>query len=284
MFDKNSMSALDNIKIPKPTLLEKRNLTTVPFLQIWFKEVRRFWKVRSQTLFSPLIQSTLYLLIFGVSLGKSVTLESGISYLEFLIPGLIMMSALNNAFQNCSGSIVTSKFHGDIQDWKLIPISDYKIVFALGLGGLVRGFSVATITFITCEVFYFFINDEILKIQNPLLFLLFLSLGGMAFGFIGVTIGFWAKGFDYVNAVGGFVLLPLLYLGGVFYSLESLHPFWQSISKLNPLLYFVNGVRYGFLGISDLEWKTCLLLSVVFMLVFVFTSCHQFKKGSFSRW
>ncbi len=278
------MSNLDTINIPKALSLEDRNLRTTPFIQLWFKEVRRFWRVRGQTLFSPLIQSTLYLLIFGVSLGKSVTFESGIIYLEFLIPGLIMMSALNNAFQNCSGSIVTSKFHGDIQDWKLIPITNYKIVFALGLGGLVRGFSVAAITFLTCETFFWFTEGKLLYIHNLLIFLIFLFLGALAFGLIGVTIGFWAKGFENVNAVGGFILLPLLYLGGVFYSIDVLHPFWQSISKLNPLLYFVNGFRYGFLGTSDLDWRVCLVLSMIFVAVFLMTSCYQFKRGSFSRW
>ena len=278
------MSELDKIEIPKAISLNTRNLSVTPFAWFLLREIRRFWKVRGQTLFSPLIQSTLYLLIFGVSLGKSVTLESGLSYLEFLIPGLIMMSALNNAFQNCSGSIVTSKFHGDIQDWKIIPISDYRIVLALGIGGLVRGFSVATITLIACEAFFYFINGEFLKIHSPFLFLLFLTLGSMAFGFIGVTIGFWAKGFEYVNAVGGFVLLPLLYLGGVFYSIESLSPFWQSVSRLNPLLYFVNGVRFGFLGISDIELSESLILSLIFVAIFLFTSAYQFKKGSFARW
>ncbi len=270
--------------ISSATPLSERSLEARPFLTFLWKEIRRFWKVRSQTVFSPLIQSTLYLLIFGVSLGKSVVMASGITYMEFLIPGLVMMSSLNNAFQNCAGSIVTSKFHGDIQDLKIIPLSDYQIVIGLGLGGIVRGFAVALVTFLTCEVFFYFTHDRILMVQNPMLLLLFLFLGSMAFGFLGVTTGFWAKGFEYVNAIGGFVLLPLLYLGGVFYSIETLHPSWQFVSKLNPLLYFVNGVRYAYLGESDVSWVTCLGVTFLTVFVFMVLSVMAYKRGSFHRW
>ena len=270
--------------LPKAPEISERNLTLSPFFMLLWKEIRRFWRVKSQTLFSPLIQSTLYLLIFGVSLGKSVELKSGLSYMEFLIPGLVMMSALNNAFQNCAGSIVTSKFHGDVQDLKIIPLTDYQIVLAIGLGGLIRGFAVATVTFLTSQVFYYVAFGKLLPISHPLIFLGFLFIGSLAFGFLGVFTGFWAKGFEYVNAIGGFVLLPLLYLGGVFYSIESLHPLWQNISKMNPLLYFVNGVRYGFLGSSDVDWGTSFIISLVALAVFLLAALNRFKRGSFHRW
>ena len=146
---------INDIKIPQPTPLEQRNLVYKPFLFFLYKEIRRFWRVKGQTIFNPLVQSSLYLLIFGVSLGGSIVLESGISYMEFLIPGLVMMSSLNNAFLNCAGTIVTSKFHGDIQDLKMIPLSDYLILFAFALGGLIRGIVVGILTLIACQMCFF---------------------------------------------------------------------------------------------------------------------------------
>ncbi|MCB0394360.1 MAG: ABC transporter permease [Bdellovibrionales bacterium] len=270
--------------IPKATPLSERNLVSTPFFWLFYKEVRRFWRVKGQTLFSPLIQSSLYLLIFGVSLGKSVTMSNGFTYMEFLIPGLIMMSALNNSFQNCASTIVTSRFHGDIQDLKIVPLSDIQIISAFALGGLVRGFAVASVTLFTCEFFFYFTQGRFMPIQHPEIFLLFLVLGSLAFGFLGVTTGFWAKGFEHVNAIGGFVLLPLLYLGGVFYSIETLHPFWQAISKANPLLYFVNGVRYGMLGESDVSLTKALAVSAGAVIVFMYTGVNRFRNGQFTRW
>lgn len=270
--------------IPKPTPLLERNLIYQPFLFFLYKEIRRFWRVKGQTVFAPLLQSCLYLLIFGVSLGKSITLASGLSYIEFLIPGLIMMPALNNAFVNCSSSIVTSKFHGDIQDLKIIPLSDYLILSAFALGGLIRGFVVGIMTFLACEVCFFLLKGFWLPVQHPSLVILFLTIGGLSFGFLGAFTGFWAKGFDQVHAISGFIVLPLLYLGGVFYSIENLHPFLQTVSKLNPLLYFINGVRYGFLEESDVAWTSCLWMALVTLVVCLFLSVFRFRRSSFQRW
>jgi ABC-2 type transport system permease protein len=123
-----------------------------------------------------------------------------------------------------------------------------------------------------------------MPIQHPLIFLMFLALGSLAFGFLGVMAGFWAKTFEYVNAVGGFVLMPLLYLGGVFYSISGLHPFWQSISLINPLLYFVNGVRYGMLGVSDVDVYKCFFVSILAVIIFMSAAINRFRRGHFSRW
>ena len=162
--------------MPLPTPLAQRNLIYKPFLTFLYKEIRRFWRVKGQTVINPLVQSSLYLLIFGVSLGQSITLQNGLSYMEFLIPGLVMMAALNNAFLNCSGSIVTSKFHGDIQDLKIIPLSDYFILMAFALGGLIRGMVVGLFTLVACQVCFFFVNGHLLSIAHPFLFLIFFVL------------------------------------------------------------------------------------------------------------
>ena len=275
---------INEIKIPQPTPLPERDLAYKPFLFFLYKEIRRFWRVKGQTVFNPLVQSSLYLLIFGVSLGGSIVLGNGLSYMEFLIPGLIMMAALNNAFLNCAGSIVTSKFHGDIQDLKMIPLSDYLILSAFALGGLIRGIVVGVLTLMACEIGFFIVNGHLLPIKHPGLFLIFLVLGGLSFGFLGAFTGFWAKGYEHVSAIGGFIILPLLYLGGVFYSITNLHPLLQFFSKLNPMLYFINGIRYGFLERSDVDWVQCLWISTLSMLVCMFLSVTRFRTSSFQRW
>ena len=270
--------------IPSPTPLANRNLLYKPFVTFLYKEIKRFWRVKGQTVINPLVQSSLYLLIFGVSLGKSITLQNGLSYMEFLIPGLVMMAALNNAFLNCSGSIVTSKFHGDIQDLKIIPLSDYFILLAFALGGLIRGMVVGLFTLLACQICFFFINGHLLSIAYPFLFFAFLCIGGLSFGFLGAFTAFWAKTFDHVNAISGFVVLPLLYLGGVFYSIETLPETLQIISKMNPMLYFISGVRYGFSQQSDIEWIYCLGVAVVSMFVCMYLSVNRFRSSTFHRW
>ncbi len=262
----------------------KVDLKFTPFKSLFLKEVTRFWKVFGQTVLTPTVNASLYLLIFGVSLGKSINLESGIAYLAFIIPGLITMATLNNAFQNSSSSILGSKFHGDIIDLKVVPLTLNQIVSAFSLGAIVRGFTVGAVTFLVCQVFHYISEGNLLSVAHPFFLVLFLLMGGVTFGLLGILIGFWAKNFEQVNAVGAFVLLPLIYLGGVFYSLENLHPFWQKISQLNPLLYFVNGVRYSILNHSDVPFTTALLVSVVSLIVLFFLARRSVKRGSFMKW
>ncbi len=259
-------------------------LTWTPFLTLLQKEVARFLKVIMQTVVTPLMNSSLYLLIFGVSLGKSIVLSSGVTYLQFLIPGLVTMSILNNAFQNSSSSILNSKFHGDIQDFKVTPLSTHQIVWALALGAVMRGFAVGLVTFFISEVFHFFTAGHFLGILHPFVFLFFLLAGSLTFGSFGIIVGFWARSFEHVNAIGGFLLLPLIYLGGVFYSLENLHPFWQTVSKLNPLLYYINGIRYGVIGVADISLQRAFVISVICLIAMYSLSIRAVKTGSYSRW
>ncbi len=255
-----------------------------PFLTLYYREIRRFIKVAVQTVFAPIVSSGLYLLIFGVSLGSKITMEGGVTYLAFLIPGLVMMSVLNNSYQNSSSSIVSGKFGGDLEDWRVSPLSPQAILWALSLGGLTRGLIVGCITFIVGEVFYYVINGQMLIPTNPGLLLLFLAVGGLSFSMFGISIAFWAKTFDHVSGVGSFVILPLIYLGGVFFSLDGLHPFWQSLSKINPLLYFINGVRYSMLGQSDVGLPLSLGISLLAMVVFYFVALRILKNARYTRW
>jgi ABC-2 type transport system permease protein len=255
-----------------------------PFLTLYYREIQRFLKVIVQTIFAPVVSSSLYLLIFGVSLGDKITLSDGTSYLAFLIPGLVMMSVLNNAYQNTSSSIVSGKFGGDLEDWRIVPLSSHGILWALSLGGLTRGLVVGIITLLVGEVFFYVMQGELFFPTQPLLLVLFLVIGGLSFSMFGISVAFWAKTFDHVSGVGSFVILPLIYLGGVFFSLEGLHPFWQNLSKVNPLLYFINGVRYSTLGISDVGVWPSLVVSTVSMFVFYVVALRVLRRAQYTRW
>lgn len=261
-----------------------RELLFTPFLSLLRKEVMRFFRVIGQTLLVPIVNSTLYLLIFGVSLGSSIQVQGLSSYLAFLIPGLVMMGVLNNAFQNSSSSIGTSKFHGDLEDLRIVPLSATQIVWALGIGGLIRGALVGFITFSIGEIFYRLQVGEVLPIAHPAILFVFLLLGGVSFSFLGIAIAFKAKSIDQLSAITGFILLPLMYLGGVFFSLEHLHPFWRSASLLNPMLYFMNGVRYGILGMSDISVVAALSISLFTTVLLYGLALYTVKFGTYSRW
>lgn len=265
-------------------IVEANPFGWTPFLTLIRKEVMRFVKVIGQTVFTPIVNSTLYLLIFGVSLGGSITLKDGTTYLAFLIPGLVMMAALNNAYQNSASSIITSKFHGDLSDLRIMPITGQQIVWAMSIGGLIRGTFVAALTYLVSQVFFYLKMGELLHFQNWPLFIVFTTIGSLCFAMLGIAVGFNAKTFDKVNAISSFVLVPLLYLGGVFYSLESLHPFWQSISKVNPLLYFINGVRYSTIGVSDVSPEYSLGVSSISLAVMFVVATRCVKNGSYARW
>jgi ABC-2 type transport system permease protein len=259
-------------------------LRWTPFLVMLEREVKRFGKVVVQTVVTPLINSSLYLLIFGVSLGQSITLASGVSYLAFLIPGLVMMGCLNNAFQNSSSSIVSSRFGGDLEDYRVSPLSHQQIIWALAIGGLIRGLVVGSITFLVGQVFFYFMEGQVLGVAHPFILLFFICLGGLSFATLGISVAFWAKTFDQMSAISAFILLPLLYLGGVFFSIESLHPLWKSLALLNPLLYLINGVRYGILGVADVPVGYSALIGAIGLVVFHFIAVRSLKNASFSRW
>lgn len=254
------------------------------FFTIFQREIARFLKVLVQTVITPFVSSFLYLLIFGVSLGEQMAQHQGVSYLSFLIPGLMMMGLINNAFQNSSSSIVSSKFSGDMEDLRVAPVTDREIIWAMSLGSLVRGTLVAVITYTVGSAFMYYQEGHLLTIAHPLTTLFFLIVAGLIFGMIGISIAFWATTFDQLSAFSAFILLPLTYLGGVFLSIEHLHPFWQTVSKFNPLLYLINGLRYGILGVSDVNVWTAGSISLVGFIFFYGMAHLSLKKGSFQRW
>jgi ABC-2 type transport system permease protein len=248
------------------------------------KEVRRFMRVVVQTVLSPLINSTLYLMIFGLSLGSHIGEYGGVTYLAFVIPGLIMLTALNNSFQNSSSSIITSKFHGDLQDLRIAPIKTSEIVLALSFGALARGLAVGTVTFLVAQVFYRISQGSWLIPAHPLLMMFFIIVGSLCFGMLGIIVGFRSKNFEGLNAISAFILVPLLYLGGTFFSVDGLHPFWRSVAHANPLLYFTSGFRYAILDKSDIPAMTSVTVAAVTLIVLYVVSSRAVHKGYFGKW
>lgn len=259
-------------------------MSVIPFYSLFSREIARFMKVIVQTVITPFISSFLYLLIFGVSLGSQMSAAHGVSYLGFLIPGLMMMSLINNSFQNSSSSIVSSKFSGDMEDLRVAPVTNQNIIWAMGLASLVRGGMVALITYVVGSGFMLYQEGQWLPMVHPLAVLFFVVMGGLIFGLIGISVAFWATTFDQLSAFSAFILLPLTYLGGVFLSIEHLSPFWQWVSRCNPLLYLINGLRYGILGVSDVSPMTSFLVSLIGFIVFYIAALISLKKGSFQRW
>lgn len=254
------------------------------FFTLLKREIKRFLKVVIQTVVSPIISSFLYLLVFGVSLGSSVQLNNGIQYLTFLIPGLMVMGLINNAFQNSSSSIVTSKFSGDLEDLRVAPVPHSYIIFAMGFGGVFRGSVVALITGLVGTIFHYVQLHSFLPLEHPLWIIYFFLAGGLIFSFIGISIAFMSKTFDQLSAFSAFILLPLTYLGGVFISIQNLHPFWQTISHWNPLFYLINGFRFAMLGKSDVELYVSVAVTFLGVVVTYLMARASLTKGSFNRW
>lgn len=261
-----------------------RDLKWLPFFVLFQREIARFMKVMVQTVITPIVSSGLYLMIFGVSLGKQIVLDGQTTYLAFLVPGLVMMGCLNNAFQNSSSTIITSKFAGDLEDLKASPLSYTQIVWAIMLAALARGLMVGVITLIVGEAAHWGVYGTLLPLEHPGVLFLFLALGAFCFAGLGIAVAFWAKSFDQMSAFGGFVLLPLIYLGGVFYSVDHLPGFWKQIAMVNPLLYMINGVRYGVLGHSDVGVEFSLVVSVLAFALMFLLAMRTVRKGSFQRW
>jgi ABC-2 type transport system permease protein len=215
------------------------------FWTLFYKEVLRFWKVSFQTVAAPILTSLLYLLIFSHVLESHVRVYETVSYTAFLVPGLVMMSVLQNAFANSSSSLIQSKVTGNIIFVLLPPISYRQFFAAYVLAAVVRGFVVGLGVLVVTLGFVG------LSWQAPLWILVFATLGGAIMGALGVIAGIWAEKFDQLAAFQNFIIVPLTFLSGVFYSIHSLPSFWQQVSHFNPIFYMIDGFRYGFFGVSD---------------------------------
>jgi ABC-2 type transport system permease protein len=211
-----------------------------------YKEVLRFWKVSFQTVAAPVLMTLLYLLVFAHALAGRVEALPGVSYVQFLIPGLAMMSMLQNAFANSSSSLIQSKVTGNIVFILLPPMSAAEIFLAYLGAAMVRGLVVGI------GVFAATLWLVPLPVPNPLWVLAFGLVGCGMLGTLGIIAGIWSEKFDQLAAFQNFLVMPLTFLAGVFYSIHSLPPFWQAVSRLNPFFYAIDGFRYGFFGHSDM--------------------------------
>lgn len=248
-------------------------MNRVGFWTLTKRECHRFLRLYSQTILPPMITSLLYILIFGYSLGSRISEVAGVSYIEFIIPGLVMMGVIMSAYANTSSSLFIMKFQGNIQELLTSPLSYFEIVIALLVGGLVRGILVG---FGIILVALFFAKVTITSISIILFFIVFSSI---IFACAGIVTALWATNFDKLSVFSTFLITPLIYLGGVFFSISMLPEFWGNVAKFNPLLYMVNGFRYGFIGVSDVPLLGSFIV-VIALAVFFFGFCvYLFRKG-----
>ena len=224
------------------------------FLTLLRKELLRFWKVAVQTVAAPVLTAVLYLLVFSQALSTQVQVFPGVPYTAFLIPGLVMMSVLQNAFANASSSLVQSKITGNLVFVLLPPLSPIELYGAYVLAAVLRGLLVGLGVFAVTAWLY------PPSFAAPVWILVFAILGSAILGTMGFIGGIWAEKFDQVALFQNFLIMPATFLAGVFYSVHSLPPFWQTVSHLNPFFYMVDGFRYGFFGQSDVPPLTSLVI------------------------
>ena len=249
------------------------NLFSVGFRTLFYKESLRFWKVATQTVAAPIVTAMLYLLIFGHVLDGRIEMLEGVSYTAFLIPGLVMMSVLQNAFANSSSSLIQSKITGNLVFLLLPPLSHAEILSAYVLASVLRGIVVGAGVFLVTAWFAH------LSFVAPLWIVAFAFLGAAILGTMGVIAGIWAEKFDQLAAFQNFLIMPATFLAGVFYSIQKLPPFWLAVSHFNPFFYMIDGFRYGFFGKSDVSPWTSLAIVAVFFAVLAAIAINMLKRG-----
>lgn len=231
----------------------------IAYYTIVHKEVRRFMRIWGQSLLPPAITMSLYFVIFGALIGKRIGQMGGFSYMEFVVPGLIMMAVVTNSYANVSSSFFGTKFNNSLEELQASPVPNWIILSGYVTGGVVRGLMVGVI--VTVMSLFF----SKLSIQHPGLTIGMVIATSVLFSLFGFINAVYANSFDSISIIPTFVLTPLIYLGGVFYSLDLLPDFWAGVSKINPLVYVVNGFRYGVLGVSDVN------VAFSFSMILLFT-------------
>jgi ABC-2 type transport system permease protein len=243
------------------------------FPTLLYKEVLRFWKVSVQTVGAPVLTTLLYLVVFAHALGARVEAFPGVTYVEFLIPGLAMMAMLQNAFANSSSSLIQSKITGNIVFILLPPLGAGEIFAAYLLAAMVRGLVVGI------GVFAATLWLAPMPVKQPLWAIAFAVTGCGMLGTLGIIAGIWAEKFDQIAAFQNFLVMPLTFLAGVFYSMHSLPPFWQAISRLNPFFYAIDGFRYGFFGQSDVDPATSLAIATAAFAALSWLTLLLLRRG-----
>ncbi|MEN9912266.1 MAG: hypothetical protein RI956_710 [Pseudomonadota bacterium] len=235
--------------------------STVAAYTLFRKEILRFWKVAFQTVAAPILTAVLYLMIFAHVLENRVEVYPNIGYTAFLIPGLVMMSILQNAFANASSSLIQSKIMGNMVFMLLPPLAHWEFFVAYVGASMVRGLAVGIGVGI-CTLFF-----SPVPLHNLIWVLTFALLSSAIMGCLGIVAGLWAEKFDQMAVFQNFIIMPATFLSGVFYSINSLPPFWQAISHANPLFYLIDGFRFGVFGISDINPWISLSVGLIALMV-----------------
>jgi ABC-2 type transport system permease protein len=231
----------------------------IAFETIVVREVRRFTRIWLQTLVPPIITIGLYFVIFGNLVGRRIGDMGGYQYMDFIVPGLIMMSVIQNSYSNVVSSFFSHKFQRSIEELLVSPVPNYVILAGFIVGGMARGLAVGAVVTAMAMIF----SD--LRIEHPLITLSVILLTSIVFSMAGFINAVFANSFDDISIIPTFVLTPLIYLGGVFYSIQLLPPFWQAVSAINPIFYMVNTFRYGILGSSDVDVYWAFLILAFFI-------------------
>ncbi|BAN34428.1 hypothetical protein SCD_n00581 [Sulfuricella denitrificans skB26] len=240
---------------------------------LFYKELLRFWKVGLQTILSPLVTTLLYLLIFSHVMESHVQVYPGVGYTAFLVPGLVMMSMLQNAFANSSSSLIQSKMSGNVVFLLLPPLAYWEFFAAYVAAAIVRGLVVGIGVGLAGLWF------TPVTLAHPLWMMAFALAGCAMLGAMGIITALWASGYDQMAAVQNFIIMPLTFLSGVFYSIHSLPPFWQALSHYNPFFYLIDGFRYGFFGVSDVSPELGLLIVGTCFLALSLATLALLKSG-----
>lgn len=249
---------------------------TQTLIALWtlvVKEIKRFTRIWPQTLLPPSITMAMYFIIFGNLIGSRIGVMDGFSYMDFIVPGLIMMAVITNSYSNVASSFFSNKFQRSIEEMMVSPMPNWVILSGFVLGGMARGLGVGLIVTV---VSLFFTR---LSMEHPLLTVLVVVLTSALFSVGGFINALLANKFDDISIVPTFILTPLTYLGGVFYSISMLPDFWQGVSMLNPILYMVNVFRYGFLGVSDIPIGWALMAILGFIVVLFTVALKMLERG-----
>ena len=237
------------------------------------REVTRFTRIWSQTLLPPVITQSLYFVIFGKFIGSQIGSIHGVSYIAFIVPGLVMMAVINNAFANVVSSFFSSKFQRSIEELLVSPTANGVIIAGYVTGGVLRSITVGAL------VFFLSLFFTLPTIQHPWIIVLFVFLTSVVFSLAGLFNAVFAKNFDDISIFPTFVLTPLTYLGGVFYSIKNLPPLWQNVSQFNPILYMVNGFRYGFYGFTDVHIGMSIFILILLAAILVYINVYLLRNG-----
>ncbi len=245
----------------------------VAYTTIVTREVRRFMRIWQQTLLPPAITIALYFVIFGTLIGPRIGDMSGFSYIEFVVPGLIMMSVITNSYSNVVSSFYSSKFQRNVEELLVSPVPNVVILLGYVTGGVARGLAVGLIV----TLLSLFFTE--LKIHSVTVTVSIVVLTAVLFSLAGFINAVFARSFDDISIIPTFVLTPLTYLGGVFYSISLLSDFWQGVSHLNPILYMVNTFRYGLLGVTDINLVLAFCIVITFCLALALYSIYLLDKS-----